>query len=284
MGKFENSIKELSNNQWGTVIFSSGVLYTSKKQRFAIVVNRVVWYAVRLALEIDERCNEIEVYKISEHLTEAMAMEKKESIVRNLSSSPPQFEKCDIKVPRLGSTIYSSIYYAGCYLKMPMGVYESPDRYLKKGDHVMVARRISNFNIFHHAGIYVGNEKIIHITNQNDDGSFKSNSAVHKTSFSEFYKTKDTEILVWCNFFKLKKPEEICGTAESLIGKRQGEYNFVLKNCQHFSCYCQMGIEFAPEAHFPRNWLTTVSEYVVAAPLSVIYGGTHLGTTLYMNE
>lgn len=253
MSNFDRNSKEVLRQLYGSIFYYYGTLYTKTNQRFAIIINKVVWYSIRLVFEIDERCNELEVYKISEHWTEKGAFEKKDIIIDKLVNSlQPKYDELEIKVPGLGSTMYySSLFYAGCYIKMPNDVYDNPDKYLKPGDYVLITRRLSNFNLYHHAGIYIGENKIIHISAPNNDGKFKSCSQVLETDFAKFYKTKDTEIVVWVCFFKKKTREQIIDTANQLKGTQVGEYNFVLKNCQHFSSFCQIELEFIPEDCYP---------------------------------
>ena len=48
---FEKKVQEIRSN----LVFKSNVLETSLKQRYMVVINKWLWYAVRILIEIDDR-------------------------------------------------------------------------------------------------------------------------------------------------------------------------------------------------------------------------------------
>jgi len=251
-GIFENKVKAVAKQRYGKLVYVSSTFFTSVNQRYAIIINKVVWYAVRVVLEIVDDYSLVKDFKASEHITLKGAFEKKDKIINNLSNrKPPNFRDCEI-VSRAYFIIIPTSVESGEYMRVPDKVHSRPDLYLRNGDVVMISRKLGFFRMYQHAGIYAGNEEIIHISPE-DRHNPKSTSKVMQTSWSEFYGDAETDVFTWENDLKVKTKNEILNTAKSMLGQREGEYNFVLKNCQHFAAYCQSGREiFIPILdHFP---------------------------------
>ncbi|CAF1462456.1 unnamed protein product [Adineta steineri] len=237
MSAFDQKLNEIIKEQWGSVVFQSGVLCSPFDQKYALIINMVVWYAVRLVLELDERCDTAaEVIKLGEFFTESGAIEKKDEIIKQFHL----FKDNDKEFPVISPY----------YLTVPDNVRYNPDTYLKPGDFVMIKRE-NPYISYNHAGIYSGNAEIIHISVPDDchgNGKFnKEEARIMKTSWSTFYGDKAAEINIVLRFYKRRTNEEVLQVAESLIGARKGTYHFLRENCQHFAGYCQTGYDFSPE-------------------------------------
>lgn len=91
----------------------------------------------------------------------------------------------------------------------------------KLGDHIMVDRLI-----YQHHGVYVGNDLVIHYTQ----------NGVKLSSLGEFSKG-------WrvyrCEHANMLPRDEIVRRAYERLG--EDEYNVLTKNCEHFACYCCIG-------------------------------------------
>ena len=135
------------------------------------------------------------------------------------------------------------------------------DSELRKGDVIGVHR-----GVYDHYGIYTGNSKVIHFSNEGSD--FGSDIRVRRATLSQFkngasnvfvidfeaYRdyVENPELFDFGGLLKLAidsffgneitiySPEEIVKRAESQLG--EGKYNLVFNNCEHFAVWCKTGV------------------------------------------
>ena len=211
---FQNAINDIP----GTIKYQSDILQTTLKQRFMIVMNKVLIYAVRILIEIDDRYY-IHIYshKLEEFLLKSSAVDKCEEIHRCLRDEfPPNFEKLGLDVTK------------GVFFVVP------EVSILKLGDHIQILRN----GIYSHAAIYIGEKKVIHIS-----GTQKKDSQVKEDTLSNFESIGGV-IFIFSTFLRCRSPETIVKEAKERIGFYKGEYNLLWKNCQHLATECQTGIKF----------------------------------------
>ena len=140
------------------------------------------------------------------------------------------------------------------------------DSELRKGD-VIGVHRIGG--VYDHYGIYTGNSKVIHFSNEGSD--FGSDIRVRRATLSQFKNGADNVFVVdfeayrdyienpslfdlleegivgialrklFGNELTLYSPEETVERAESQLG-REG-YNIVFNNCEHFAVWCKTGVK-----------------------------------------
>ena len=136
------------------------------------------------------------------------------------------------------------------------------DSELKRGDVIGVHRMGGAYD---HYGIYTGNSKIIHFSNEGSD--FGGDIRVRRATLSQFKNGKSNvfvvdfeayrdylenpELFDFAGLFKLAidsffdneltlySPEETVERAESQLG--EGGYNLVFNNCEHFAVWCKTG-------------------------------------------
>jgi hypothetical protein len=249
MSKFEQAVKRAEATVYGNMIWSSGVKEMKSGQKFAIVVNKVVWYAMRIIVEIDSRTSFVNTVKICEQFFKSSIINDAENYVKELCNEvDPNLLKEKLRFWNINE--WST---KGCYIVMPDSVQYEPDNYLKPGDFVMVCRKsfLGLTKLYHHAGIYVGNKKIIHVTGSGS--KVKSEAYVRETDWNTFYGDEKTEVVIFCFFFKRKSPVEIVNQAKKLIGTRKNEYDILMRNCQNFASYCHIGVDFCPEMVYTRG-------------------------------
>jgi hypothetical protein len=87
MSKFEEKLDYWKMNfLYGDTIYFTGVKYTSVGQAYALIMNKVAWYAVRIFIEIDPRAVELLIFKISNFYIQRNGIEFIESVVDKLSN------------------------------------------------------------------------------------------------------------------------------------------------------------------------------------------------------
>lgn len=129
----------------------------------------------------------------------------------------------------------------------------NPDNYFNAGDHLCITRK---GGLYTHDCIYMGNKKVVHIFL--DENSSKSCARAKEDSWQNYVGFDENDgapywgtVYVVVYRLKIRKPEEILKTAKLLASEEyaKGQYNFFLKNCQHFATYCCTGKEFSIGAH-----------------------------------
>lgn len=115
----------------------------------------------------------------------------------------------------------------------------NPDKYFKPGDHIQVSK-----GVYRHACIYTGKDEgerftVIQVSDPNG-GHSKKKAKVNKALWQDFH-CDDLRYHIYLTHFKHRRDKEILDIAQSMVGKLEGEYNVLTKNCQHFAMFCQTG-------------------------------------------
>jgi hypothetical protein len=264
---------------------------TSTGQKYLIVINKRVWYAVRIFLSIEYAYNELcQIYREGFFKYENAKRFLNHCVELANSKRPRDFYKfisylieandnltdflIPIKVPFPLKVPFSFLKHFKDS-QLPDDVKINPSNYLTPGDYVMILRKPVSYN--HHA-IYAGKgedgkDKVIHIFNdENEDiqENKKKNSLIKQKvdhllqvkreayvrmdDWSRFYGDKETKCYKRCFLFKHKTNEEILKTAieEMCENTRKGKYNLLKENCRHFATYC------ATDYHLPDEFTSRV--------------------------
>ena len=166
MSILKKKVQEIRSN----LVFKSNVLETSLKQRYMVVINKWLCYAVRILIEIDDRYY-IHIYshKVSEEPSLEKAIKKHDEIISCLSDNPPNLEQLSLNVSM------------GVFFILP----DADVNFLRPGDHVQILR----FGILSHSCIYLGNDKVVHINGSgNSMRERRANSCVREADW--LYYTK----------------------------------------------------------------------------------------------
>jgi hypothetical protein len=249
MSKFEEKVDNWKKKfLYGDTIYFTGVKYTSVGQAYALIMNKVVWYAVRIFIEIDPRIVELFVFKISDFYIQKNGIKFVESVVDKLSQHSPPLTKDLPDV--IGLYIFPRTveltnreFELPRFLEIPLDVRNNPNEYLRPGDFVLGRRCF-----YEHAGIFIGNDEIVHFSaSETADGKFKGVAKIMKTSWAKFCTDQTKSIRVLFNVLRHKKLEEVVETAIQSIGTEKGQYSLIGNNCQHFANYCLNGEKNCPE-------------------------------------
>ena len=150
------------------------------------------------------------------------------------------------------------------------------DSELRKGDVIGVHR-----GVYDHYGIYTGNSKVIHFSNEGSD--FGGDIRVRRATLAQFKNGADNVFVVdfeayrdyvenpelfdfeglfklaldtfFGNEMTLYSPEETVKRAESQLG--EGDYNLVFNNCEHFAVWCKTGVR---ESSQVQRFLEAIAE------------------------
>ena len=130
----------------------------------------------------------------------------------------------------------------------------------KVGDELWVERHLGPFK-YHHAGIYVGNDEVVHvfetplsaISNLIHDHEIVK---IHKTSLEDFTKG---DVFHKGPTVPLRSSGTIKEFTMSTVGQ-DFKYHPINSNCQHFTCYMVSGRWFSMEADLIRQRLRTSEE------------------------
>ncbi len=171
------------------------------------------------------------------------------------------FIKCD--GPRLAQTIVQQELFPRKKRKKACDFKRSvSDSELKKGEVLCVNRMGGAYD---HYGIYIGNRKVIHYSDESGDtgkdirireatlSRFKNNASEIFAIDFEAYRDyiENPELFDFAGLFKLAfdnlfgnelhlySPEETVERAKSRLGERA--YNLLLNNCEHFAIWCKTG-------------------------------------------
>lgn len=241
--------KQIKDEIYGTVIFQSDILKTCKDQRYIVVINQVVWYAVHVFIETDTRFEDqtkfqpnnslchILHFKVSDHWSLEGAKEKFSEIKKKLWFTGNK--KSDLPAwLQLNNPITT--------LKIKNGkeAIDNPDKYILPGDHIQVYRVAVYIGavVYQHSAIYIGNKKVIQVSDPEHESS-KQRACVNEADWSSFH-CGDSNFRVCIPKIKNRTPQEIVEAAKSKIGFYKNEYNALSKNCQHFATNCQFGDGF----------------------------------------
>lgn len=155
------------------------------------------------------------------------------------------------------------------------------DSELRKGD-VIGVHRIGG--VYDHYGIYTGNGKVIHFSDEGSDmgddirirratlSQFKNGASNVFVIDFEAYRdyVENPELFDFRGLLKLAfddlfgnemtiySPEETVERAESQLGK--GKYNLVVNNCEHFAVWCKTGKH---ESSQVQNFLEAIGSVII---------------------
>lgn len=104
------------------------------------------------------------------------------------------------------------------------------------GDVLVVER-----GIYHHYGIYVGNNQVVHFGSDSQGELLNPSGAfIKKTSIKDFSEGEgiSVENLPYEN--RLAEPQ-IVANAESCVGTDFGGFNMLTNNSKHFARWCETG-------------------------------------------
>ncbi|UMM37407.1 hypothetical protein L5515_009174 [Caenorhabditis briggsae] len=238
-------------SRWNVASTVQVNVYTScVGQHYAILVTKGVWYKVRLFVEKEySNCPSVPLHETlvngernrieqddlteNEHLTLNGVKER----IENFHNF---FKKPDFKAAR--KIMDQSGYFDPYFIReVPKDYASNPDRYLKRGD--IIATPFVKVAV--HTAIYLGNGQVSHVSGH---GGGKAAGVARIGRLLGDFTTKGTEY-IWIVFLplRIRTGEEIAKKAEELAADkfRDGDYNILLRNCQHFVFLCATGVEFA---------------------------------------
>lgn len=201
---------------------------TSKNQFYAIIVNKVIWYAVRLVIYTDFRCHSFYQSKIYQNFDLEMVNREIEKISNCLKNDAVLFPL---------SSYHKEMKMSYLTRKLDEKERKNPFSFFHSGDHIQINR---NYLYFHHA-IYIGNRKVIQVS--------RSNNQVEECYYDEFIGNDTVEISLICYLFRTKSKTEIIQTALNLRGVARFKYN-----CKRFAFICSTGSENDELVSSPIVW------------------------------
>jgi len=205
---------------------------TSKGQHYALVINKVLWYALRLLLEVDERVGNC---VLMQKLGEFFFLDSAKSKCREIQ------DRFSLRYPLLQIYFTSNKHQSSEYriwTVVPDDARKNPDKYFRPGDQINISRK----HLYRHEAVYLGNGRVIHVPNTKDP--------IREDSFSAFLGDNPLRIAYFNYLIRPKTQDEILSTAKSLIGTRGGDYSLILQNCQHFASFCVCGEELPTDLQF----------------------------------
>lgn len=176
---------------------------TSKQQYFAIVVNRLLVFKIRLIFNLDNRFGEnfyLEV--LSDHLTLYSTRQKCNDIIRNLKENQIQYPMSNLQIYRPCDPKLKKFFFVKKNFTIEMMKNCSKD--FQVGDHI----KINSENLFFKNAIYIGNGKVIHVSDIND--------TVEESDLSQVLENKPFELISYV--FYIKNKREIIEHAKRLLG------------------------------------------------------------------
>jgi len=119
---------------------------------------------------------------------------------------------------------------------------------ISPGDHISITRKINDMITYNHHGIYIGNNEVIHYT----DESFNPQEAIiKKTSLKKFIGTSNKNTRTIIKYGNSDTSDNsvygsvpfdsttVINRAYSRLGEQ--EYDLFKNNCEHFANYCNIG-------------------------------------------
>ena len=117
---------------------------------------------------------------------------------------------------------------------------------IRPGDHISITRKINDMITYNHHGIYIGNNEVIHYT----DESFNPLDAIiKKTSLKKFIGKSKKNTLIIIKYGDTNNNSvygsapfdsiTVINRAYSRLGEQ--EYDLFKNNCEHFANYCNVG-------------------------------------------
>jgi len=256
--EFKSALNKSLTSIWNVVDEIPGT--TSAHQDFVIVVNGVwLWFKVRLYLDKAylKDGQSLKEYHCWQHANKHGAMEQVKWIKGLLQRYPFDLFVA-IKSPLTNLEYYLHV------VQYPDDCKENPGPYLKRGDHVQISRK---GGLYHHAGVFLGNDRVIHIYDDNSkhcararEDSWKNFVGVCDDGSTSWFRS-DVSVIIYR--LRIRTPDEIVSAAREMASESygRGKYNFVLKNCQHFASFCCTGIEMSTDVHRPFETFISVLNY-----------------------
>ena len=108
---------------------------------------------------------------------------------------------------------------------------------MEVGSHLSVRR-----TGYSHHGIYIGRGMVIHFTGDKGAAAF-----IKKETLQDFLYGGTLKIIRHRN--PKYTPQEVVARAYSKLGQKQGEYNLLFDNCEHFANWCIEGKHISHQAN-----------------------------------
>uniref|UniRef100_A0A6C0IXI2 LRAT domain-containing protein n=1 Tax=viral metagenome TaxID=1070528 RepID=A0A6C0IXI2_9ZZZZ len=137
----------------------------------------------------------------------------------------------------------NKLLFSSVFINLPKSI----NLTLNKGDHISIKRNIKNLTSYRHHGIYIGNDEVIHYSDENMN---PITAEIKKTSINKFIGKSDIKTLRILYYEKYNlntiysnksfEPYTVVARAYSRLGEKS--YNILNNNCEHFANYCKVGI------------------------------------------
>ncbi|KAE9549200.1 hypothetical protein FO519_007595 [Halicephalobus sp. NKZ332] len=253
--------EECGERLWGKTPFG---------QHFVLITTKVLWYAVRLI--IDEENRDLEIAR-------------EQGVYNNDVLERSQCLKCETALTyrsRIHEDLSNGTFpgEVACRIRrVSPECIRNPDFHLKPGDHIQ--RDLdSSIPFASHEGIYLGDGKVAHINTDNTTAngitvlSEKRKAYAKTDKIEEFVNFPNQEVRIIVHCLRRRSREDICETAKRLVEERyrEGEYHFLQQNCQHFASYCALGKEWMSDRD---NLIDKGAKFTVA--IALIRGFTNSG-------
>ncbi|EGT45883.1 hypothetical protein CAEBREN_14356 [Caenorhabditis brenneri] len=252
-------------SQWNVASTVQLDYYTSSVgQHYAILVTKGLWYKVRLFVENEHpNCPSVPLWETMtsgeknrveqddltdmEHLTWNGVKERIDNYRKFFGE--PSFNAARKIMDQSG-------HFQPYFIReVPKDYSSNPNKYLKRGD--IIATPFVKVAL--HTAIYLGNGQVGHMSGH---GGGKADGVARIGTLIGNFVSKGTEkiwvvvseneiyeiyVLQQCLPLRVRTREAIAQKAEELAANRfrDGDYNILLRNCQHFVFLCATGVEYA---------------------------------------
>jgi len=214
-------------------------------QDFAILVTKVLWYALRLIMDEEERDygrNPSAVTREPWVLREQYLSQ--DDVLKRVRSLKSDLETGNFgEISKLVATMNNDHINI---IDTPKDCATNPDRYLKPGD----ALRTYLIAGMHHDSIYIGKGKVAHVSSSGLKTSLSgTKKACVGLLLEHFVGKSDKTIQVLIYRVRCRRPEDIVKRAIAYTEKnfRDGKYWLPRRNCQHFVSLCATEYETSDE-------------------------------------
>lgn len=123
--------------------------------------------------------------------------------------------------------------------------------------------------VYRHYGVYEGDGKVIDFSASKGHETDAKYACIHEKSLSDFAKGRPCSVDNSVN--STFSPDETVSRARSQIGKRQGEYNLVTNNCEHFARECKSGVSESKQVQKAVTTTIAVVEIVTTTLVSALH-------------
>lgn len=233
---FQEKIDKMRREIKGDIVHEDSYVYNNK-QRVHILIEHHLWYHVHALFESDNKLNLSLRCKIGESITLNSALATSERFIKTLKKTENSH--------KTGLDQYGDFY---CDFKFVNGedIYSNPDKYLNIADHIFIQRK----KIYHHHGIFAGNNRVIHIS-QSQPGQGKQGSTLLEHDWEKFL-TKNPGVITLRMYALHRDRESIIENARQLVDKkfRRGKYDIIKMNCEAFPHYIWTGKDFSSQVRW----------------------------------